>query len=357
MIYKQLTFMKHKELGFEKEHVVVLPGLSDVMAASYETLRNEFKNIPGVVNVGASSLVPGRGIMKSLFQPEGFTREQSQPMDYRFIDPEYLSTLKINIVTGRNFSEELSTDKTESALINETAAEKFGWKDPVGRQFIQDSQQSGREEEPRLNVIGVIEDYHSTSLREKIEPMILFYDPNQCTTLSIRIVPTNIQKTLELIQNRWKAVLPQKPFDYFFLDDSFDSQYRAEERMGNLTLRFSFLAIFIGCLGLFGMASYTTEQRTKEIGIRKVLGASNGVIVGMLSKEYLALVAVGNLIAWPAAYFMMRSWLDNFAYRTPLTVWVFAAAALLSMTIALLTVSYQSIKAALSDPVSSLRYE
>jgi putative ABC transport system permease protein len=357
MVYKQLTYMKLKELGFDKEHVVVLPGLSDVMASSYETMRNEFKKIPGVVNVGASSMVPGRGITKSLFQPEGFAREQSQPMDYRVIDPDYLSVLEIDVVAGRNFSEDLATDRTESALINRTAAEKFGWDEPIGKQFILDSQQSGQEGETRINVIGVIEDYHSTSLREKIEPMILFYDTAQYTTFAIRIAPSNIQKTLNLIQNKWKAIFPLKPFDYFFLDDSFDSQYRAEERMGNLTLRFSLLAIFIGCLGLFGMASYTTEQRTKEIGIRKVLGASTGVIVGMLSKEYIVLVAAGNLIAWPVAYIMMRRWLDNFAYRTPLVLWVFIAAAVMSLAVALLTVSYQSIKAALSNPVNSLRYE
>jgi putative ABC transport system permease protein len=215
-------------------------------------------------------------------------------MDYRYIDPGYLTTLEIDIIAGRNFSEDLATDRTESALINKTAAEKFGWSEPIGKQFILDAQQTTQEEETRLNVIGVIDDYHSMSLREKIEPMILFYDPNQCTSFSIRIAPTDTQKTLNLIQNKWKAVVPQKPFDYFFLDESFDSQYRAEERMGNLTLRFSLLAVFIGCLGLFGMASYTTEQRTKEIGIRKVLGASTGVIVRMLSKEYLVLVAIGN---------------------------------------------------------------
>ena len=357
MIYKQLTYMKLKELGFDKEHVVVLPGLGGVMAASYDTMRNEFKNIQGVANVGASSMVPGQGITKSLFQPEGFAKEQSQPMDYRSIDPDYLATLEIDIVIGRNFSSDLATDKTESALINKTAADKFGWDDPIGKQFILDSDQSDQEGETRINVIGVVEDYHSTSLREKIDPMILFYDPTQCTTFSIRIAPTHIQKTLSLIRDKWKTILPQKPFDYFFLDDSFDSQYRAEERMGKLSLRFCLLAILIGCLGLFGMASYTTEQRTKEIGIRKVLGASTGLIVRLLSKEYIVLVAVGNLIAWPVAYFLIKSWLDNFAYRTSLALWVFVAAAALSLAVALLTVSYQSIKAAFSDPVKSLRYE
>jgi putative ABC transport system permease protein len=302
-------------------------------------------------------MVPGRGVTKSLFQPEGFAQEQSQPMDLRYIDPDYLSTLEIEIVEGRNFSEDLSTDRTESVLINKTAADKFGWKDPIGKQFILDAQQSGQQGETRINVIGVIKDYHSMSLREKIEPMILFYDTAECATLAVRVAPTNIQKTLSLIKSKWNDILPQKPFDYFFLDDSFDSQYRAEERMGNLTLRFSLLAIFIGCLGLFGMASYTTEQRTKEIGIRKVLGASAALIVRMLSKEYVVLVAIGNLIAWPASYFLMKSWLDSFAYRTSLSPWVFMAAAILSLVVALLTVSYKSVKAALSNPVDSLRYE
>jgi putative ABC transport system permease protein len=357
MIYKQLIYMKSTDLGFEKEHVVIFPGLGDRMESSHQTLRNEFRNLPGVIEVGATSMVPGRGIMRSAFQPEGFTQEQSQTMDYLNIDPDFLTALGIQIVSGRNFDEKLSTDRTESLIINETAANKFGWDDPIGKQFIFAADQNSQGVEQRLNVIGVIKDYHNTSLRLKIEPMILFYDPGSCTALSLRIAPSDVSKTVNVIRNKWKELLPQKPFDFFFLDDSFDSQYKAEERMGNLFLRFSLLAVFIGCLGLFGMASYTTEQRTKEIGIRKVLGASAGVIVRMLSREYLVLVAIGNLIAWPAAYFMLKSWLGNFAYRTSLPFWIFIAAAVLSLAVALLTVTYQSAKAALSNPADSLRYE
>ncbi len=357
IIGRQIAYMKAKNLGFEKEHVIVLPGLSGVMAESYETLRNEFRNVPGVLSAGATSLVPGRGIMKSVFQPEGFRRDQSQPMDYRNVDPGYLPTMGISLAAGRNFSEELATDRTESVLINETAARTFGWNDPVGRQFIIPPDQNDTGEEVRLNVIGVVKDYHSTSLREKIDPMILFYDPTRCSSFALRIAPADIQKTLGLVRDTWKDILPQRPFDYFFLDDSFDSQYRAEERIGSLSLRFSLLAILISCLGLFGIASYTTELRTKEIGIRKVLGASTGVIVRMLSKEYLVLVVIGNLLAWPAAYLMMRSWLDNFAYRTSLTLWIFLAAVALSLAIALLSVSSQSLRAARANPVKSLRYE
>ncbi|MFC2166063.1 ABC transporter permease [Acidobacteriota bacterium] len=357
MIYKQLNYMKSKELGFQKEHVIVLPGLGDVMEKSYQTLRNEFKNMPGVINVGASSLVPGRGITKSIMQPEGFAPDESQPMDYLNIDPDYISTLGISMAEGRNFSEDLVTDQTESVMINETAAKRFGWDQPIGKQFILSAQVRGQPSEVRVNVIGVIKDYHNMSLREKIDAMILFYDPSDYRTLSIRVTPANIPQTLDVMKKKWKELMPQRPFDFFFLDDEFDSQYRAEERMGNLTMRFSLFAIFIGCLGLFGMASYTTAQRTKEIGIRKVLGASAGVIVRMLSREYIILVMVGNLIAWPLAYLMMKSWLVNFAYRTSLTLWIFAAAALLSLAVALLTVSYQSLKAAFSNPVDSLRYE
>jgi putative ABC transport system permease protein len=278
-------------------------------------------------------------------------------MDYIDIDPDFFPALGIQIVAGRNFSEELSTDKTESAIINETAAKKFGWDNPVGKQFIFGPDQNSEGKETRLNVVGVIKDYHNTSLRLKIEPMILFYDPSSYSAFALRIAAFDIPKTVSLIKEKWEKLLPQKPFDFFFLDDSFDSQYRAEERMGRLTLRFSLLAIFIGCLGLFGMASYTTEQRTKEIGIRKVLGASSISIVRMLSKEYLVLVAVGNLIAWPVAYFLVKSWLDDFAYRTALAPWIFVTAALLSLAVSLLTVSYQSLKAAVSNPSDSLRYE
>jgi len=357
VVYKQLTFMKTANLGFEKEHVVVLPGLADVMPKSYETLRNEFRNVPGVLDVGATSLAPGRGITKSVFQPEGYERDQSQPMDYENIDPSYLPTLGIKLAAGRNFSEELATDRTQSVLINRTAAAKFGWKDPVGKQFIVAPDDSGTGEEARLNVVGVVEDFHNTSLREKIDPMILFYDPSECSSFAVRIAATGMQKTLGLLESKWKEILPQKPFDSFFLDEAFDSQYRAEERIGSLASRFSLLAVFVSCLGLFGIASYTTEQRTKEIGIRKVLGASGGIIVRMLSREYLLLVAVGNLIAWPAAYLIMRSWLRNFAYRTSIAPWVFLLAAVLSLAVSLMTVSYQSLRAARTNPVKSLRYE
>jgi putative ABC transport system permease protein len=195
------------------------------------------------------------------------------------------------------------------------------------------------------------------SLREKIEPLIIFYDYDSLGTLSIRIAPDDIPHTMRLIENKWKELDPNRPFRFLFLDDSFDSLYRQEERLRTITFYFSFLAVLIGCLGLFGMASFTAERRTKEIGIRKVLGASVPGIVRLLAKEFVLLVIVANVIALPVAYFAMNRWLQSFAYRMNIHPLIFFLTAVISLTIALITVSYQAIRAALANPVDSLRYE
>jgi putative ABC transport system permease protein len=366
VIYRQLDYVKNARLGFDKERVVVLPGLQDVLATSYDTLRSELGNVPSVTGVGVSSRVPGRGINKSVFFPEGFSTDQPQTMDLLHVDSGYLEVMKIPIMEGRNFSDDMASDREESVLINRTAVRSFGWDSAVGKRFVFPSIEDDSQDQPpadanegpdALNIIGVVEDFHVASLREKIEPLIITNNFDNFADISLRIAPGNISATLDKIKGRWKSLVPNQPFNYFFLDESFDSQYRAEERMGNLSLRFSLLAIFVGCLGLFGMASFSAEQRTKEIGIRKVLGASAPSIIQLLAKEYLWLVALSNLIAWPAAYFLMKSWLANFAYRTSLGIWLFAGALGLSLVVALITVSFQSVKAALSDPVRSIRYE
>jgi putative ABC transport system permease protein len=195
------------------------------------------------------------------------------------------------------------------------------------------------------------------SLRERIEPLIIFYDYDSIGALSVRIAADNIPHTLDLLEKKWTGLDPNRPFNFLFLDDSFDSLYRQEDRLKTITFYFSFLAVLIGCLGLFGMASFTAEQRTKEIGIRKVLGASVPGIVRLLAKEFVLLVIVANLIALPVAYFAMNRWLQSFAYRMDIHAWIFVLSAALSLSIALITVSYQAIRAALANPVDSLRYE
>ena len=357
IVTNQIIFMKNKELGFNKEHIVVVPGMSENLRKSYRSIRSEMLNLSGVIDVGASDLVPSRGHLIGIFLPEGFADDQVLSMDYMNVDAHYIPTMGMEIMAGRNFSEDFATDPDESVLINETAAKKIGWENPVGKRFVFRPPPSSGREVFYLSVIGVVKDFHLQSLRERIEPLIIFYDYDSLLTLSIRIAPENIPHTMGLIEKKWKGLDPNRPFQFLFLDDSLDRLYRQEERLKTVTFCFSFLAVLIGCLGLFGMASFTAEQRTKEIGIRKVLGASVPGIVRLLAKEFLLLVIIANLIALPVAYFAMNRWLQSFAYRMDIHLWIFVLSAGLSLSIALITVSYQAIRAALANPVDSLRYE
>ncbi len=357
IVYNQIIFMKNKELGFNKELVVIIPGMNESLRQSYRSIRSELLDLSGVVDVGASDLVPSRGQLISTFLPEGFTDDQAMSMDYMDVDAQYIPTMDIEIIAGRNFSEDFATDPDQSVLINETAAKKIGWEEPLGKRFVFRPPQGSGGEVFYVSVIGVVKDFHLQSLREKIAPLIVFFDYDSLLTLSIRIAPDNIPHTMGLIEKKWKELDPNRPFNFLFLDESLDRLYRQEDRLKTITLYFSFLAVLIGCLGLFGMASFTTEQRTKEIGIRKVLGASVLGIIRLLAKEFLLLVIVANLIALPMAYFAMNRWLQSFAYRMDIHLWILVLSAALSLSIALITVSYQSIRVALSNPVDSLRYE
>ena len=357
VISRQISFAKNKKLGFDKEHVLVVPRISAAMRRSFESIRNELKSIPGVLDVGASSMVPGRGISRSVFFPEGFSQEEPQVMDVLAVEPGFIPTLGIQIAAGRNFSKEMGTDRTEAVIINETAARRFGWTEPIGKRFVFRPGPGQTGETTYLTVIGMIRDYHTISLHQKIEPQLVRYNPDSLNMISLRLAADNVSRTLDLLKKAWRKLDPQGALDYFFLDEAFDSQYRADERMEAITLDFSLLAVLIGCLGLFGMSSFTVERRTKEIGIRKVLGSSVAGIVRLLSKETVLLIVVANAIAWPVAYYLMNIWLQRFAYRTAISPWVFAAAALLSVLTAFLTVSFQSVRAALSKPADALRYE
>lgn len=357
IVYRQIIFMKNKELGFNKEHVVIIPGMSESLRQSYRSVRSEMRNLSGVIDVGGSDLVPSRGHLISTFLPEGFRDDQVLTMDYMDVDAHYIPTMDIEIVAGRNFSEDFATDPDESVLINETAAKKIGWENPLGKRFVFRPPPNSGGETFYVSVIGVVKDFHMQSLRERIEPLIIFYDYDSLVTLSLRIAPDNIPHTMGLIENKWRELDPNRPFHFLFLDESFDSLYRQEDRLKTITFYFSFLAVLIGCLGLFGMASFTAEQRTKEIGIRKVLGASVPGIVRLLAKESVLLVIVANMIALPVAYFAMNRWLQSFAYRMNIHPIIFVLAVVISLSIALITVSFQAIRAALADPVDSLRYE
>ena len=260
----------------------------------------------------------------------------------------------IEIVAGRNFSADLKTDASQSVIINETAAKKFGWDNSIGKS-IQELSMS--QQLKKYTVIGVVKDFHMESLHKQIAPLFIGYTTHIYNSLSVRISPENIPATISFLRNKMEEIDPYRPFAYAFLDDSFDAQYRAEERLTRVFSYFALLAIFIACLGLFGLASFTAEQRSKEIGIRKVLGASVAGIVVLLSKEFTKWVLVANAIAWPIAYFSLHKWLEGFAYRTNLTLTAFIVSMAISLVIALLTVSYQAVRTAIANPVDSLRYE
>jgi len=355
IILNQIEFMKNKSLGFDKENILVVEILDRNLRKSLDSIKAEIRRVPGVLGVSSASLVPGQEPSVQPFVPEGFSEKQAQLMEVFWIDNEFFPTLGMEIVQGRNFSLEFGTDSSSAVIINETAARRYGWEDPIGKTIRAPGDDVTQWD--TYTVVGVVKDFHRTSLHSVIAPQIIGNDPDRFDELVVRIAPENPDLTLGLLREKWKEIDPLRPLDFFFLDSHLDSQYGAEERLSDILSAFSVFAIFIACLGLFGMASFAAEQRTKEIGIRKVLGASVAGVVVLLSKDFLKLVVVANLMAWPIAYFGMHKWLQNFAYKTGVSIWIFVFAGIAAMGIALATVSYQSIRAALLDPIRAIKYE
>jgi len=268
-----------------------------------------------------------------------------------YVDFDFIETMEMEMIAGRNFAPNFASDTVTSVIINETAAREIGWREPLAGQF------EASEGNPNYSVIGVVKDFHFYTLHQNIEPLIMFVAPDHFRYLLVKVRPENIRNTLADIEGTWQTLVPGRPFDYGFLDEHFEEIYRSEQKTGELFAAFGGMAIFIACLGLFGLASFTAEQKTKEIGIRKVLGASLAGLVFLLSREFTKWVALACLIAFPVAYFIIEDWLTNFAYRTEIEAMTFLLAGGLAVTIALLTVSFQAVKAALANPVTSLRYE
>jgi putative ABC transport system permease protein len=357
-VYQQIRFMKSKSPGYDKDNILVIPQVRSTLERnSFPTIRTELMAIPGVLDAAGSALVPTQGVQHGIFYPEGFTWEQPQKLTRLDVEPNYIPAMNIEIVAGRNFSEAFPTDPAEALLINETVARMFGWTEPLGKTFSF-FPPGGSEEAPMLRrVVGVVRDFHFTSLHHRIDPVVILYDTTKIRYLTLRLAPEHVERTIGLIKNKWGDLEPERPFDYFFLGDVLSRQYWTEERVGILSLNFSLLAVFIGCLGLFGLASFMAKRRTKEIAIRKVLGASANGIFRFMSMDFLLLVLVSNLLAWPAAYLGLRLWLQNFPYRIGIAWWVMLTAGSLALVTALITVSFQAIRAARANPVNSLRYE
>jgi len=356
-IYRQIDYMKNKNLGFDKDHVLVLQNLQSSPELSLTTVKEQFLGISGVESVSLSSGVPGGSGSVIGFLPEGRNENETETMRVMDIDDSYIPTFGMELAAGRNFSSDFVSDETEAAIINETAARLFGWENPVGKTIRRRTQSPDGPGWQTTTVIGVLKDFHLNSLHMEIEPLFLGNTSANMNTISIKLSPDNVSHTVALLEQKWNEMIGDRPFDYVFVNETFDLMYRPEERTANLTLGFSLLAIFIACMGLFGLSAFTSQQRIKEIGIRKVLGASMFSIVRLISKEYIYLTVLAGLIACPAAYYFLNKWLENFAYREPLSLYIFVFSGVLALLITFLTVSFQSIKAALTNAVDTLRHE
>ena len=352
VIIGQIRFMRTKDLGFDQERVVVIRLDTPGSQSSVETLKKEFRRLPAIVSVGSSSHAPDWGARHNICQPEGFEFSESPGMAIIGVDQDYLETMRIDVVQGRGFSEDFPGDAGKSVLINETAARQFGWGDAVGKTIRELDEQAISKA-----VVGVVRDFHVLDVRQTIEPLMINFEPGSGGALVIRLAPGDLAGRMDSLSRVWKAVTGGAPFDSYLLENALEADIRPEENLAALFSSFSFLAVFIACLGLFGMAAFTAEQRTKEIGIRKVLGASTAKLAFILNRDVGKFILIANVIAWPLGYLAAGWWLRDFAYRTPLPLGAFGAAAGLVFCVGFLTTSYHSLKAAWANPVDSLRYE
>jgi putative ABC transport system permease protein len=350
IVYLQMNFMRSQDLGFSKDQMMVINSNGD---PARDAFMHAVEGLPNVKSVSMSSSVPGGGNMGAYSKIQNVKGEmQIANLDLYFVGFDYLKQFNIKMAAGRMFSRQFMTDTTQAMILNESAVKSFGYRsaqDAVGRDFNQWGRQG--------KIIGVMKDFHFKSLQEEIKPLSMRIEPNGCSLVSVKVSGNNLPSTISAIESKWNALIPARPFSYFFLDEFFDEQYKSEQRFGKLFLNFAILAIIISCLGLLGLASYSTMQRTREIGIRKVLGATIPNIVNLLSRDFLTLVGIAIIIASPIAWFAMHKWLQDFAYRIPISWWIFAVAAVTATIIAILTVSFQAIKAAVANPVTSLRSE
>jgi predicted permease len=348
VISGQLGFMTKGDLGFDQEHLLYVR-MRGGFLEDYQNIKGQLLQNPDVISVSAGWPPKSPHWTSSDVEWEGKDPNKEVTMCRYEVDFGYVKTLGMELVRGRDFSEEFATDAKEAYLVNQEAVKQMGLSDPVGKKLSYDGHQG--------KILGVVKDFHQGSLRDPIYPLVLQIHSKKLFFMLARIKPGAVPEVIDLVENRWRETASEFPFEYHFLDQTIEGFYRAEQRMGSIFRWSTFLAILISCMGLFGLAAFAAEKRTKEIGIRKVLGASAASIVKLLSKEIILLVLLANLIAAPIAYWAMTRWLENFAYRMELSMSLFFISALVAVATAVVTVSYQAIKAGLANPVETLRYE
>jgi putative ABC transport system permease protein len=352
-VYNQLKYLQNKKLGFNKEQILIINNPGTLSGSHIAAFKETLLSQAAVSLVSGSNFLPGQGFSNIGFGAEDV--EESFTLNIGVVDHNYAETLELEIVDGRFFDKAFKSDSV-GAILNEKAAEILGWENPLGKKINNWSEERGN-----FTVVGVVKDFHYESLHQEVRPMALFLSGGYYTrterNIIIRLNTADIPTAISNIENVWQKQAPAMPFEYSFLDDDYNQLYINEQQTSEIFTIFSVLAIFIASLGLFGLASFITDQKTKEIGLRKVLGASVGGLIQMLNASFVKWVMVASIIAWPLAWFIMNGWLQNFAYRINQAWWVFVVAAVLALVISILVVSLQTVKAALRNPIDSLKYE
>lgn len=352
IIYDQMNYLRNKELGFDKEHILTFSFTDRSQREKWPVIRNTLLEQPGITAIATASTTPSQGYGKQLMNIETAegTMDQRGINNYG-VDFDFFPTMGMEIIKGRNFSREFGTDSTLAVLVNEAMVKRMAWDDPIGKKL----QFNANDTLPVARVIGVVKDFHQQALYEPIEPLMFRARFNN-RVAHVKIAG-NVSSAINQIEKVWSENIPDAPFEYNFVDDSFMELYQADQVRARIFTLFSIIMIMIACLGLLGLASYTADQRTKEIGIRKIVGASSMDIVRLLTQNFLVLVAFAALPAFVIAWYFMTKWLDTFAYHTPMNYWLYALAFLLTALITLLTTSYHGLKAAQGTPADALRYE
>jgi putative ABC transport system permease protein len=356
VIYNQLKYIQSRDLGFKRDQVLVIHNVYTI-GSQTKVFKDEVKKLPDVENATLTGYLPneGQGNSSTFFQDHSMDSKKALSTQVWGVDEDYIPTMLMQIVAGRNFSKDMATDSS-AIIINQTAAQKLGFADPINKRLYYPTDSYGKVIK-LVHIIGVVKDFNFQSLRDNITPVVLTRNEDW-GALGIKIKTADIPAVIERVKAKWKLLAPNQQFNYSFMDDDFDASYRSEQRMGTIFVTFTALAIIIACLGLFGLAAYAAEQRTKEIGIRKVLGADVSTIVAMLSKDFLLLVLIAIVFASPVAWWgIQKMFLQDFAYRQHLQWWIFAVSGISAILIAFITISFQAIKAALMNPVKSLRSE
>ncbi|GAB3290552.1 ABC transporter permease [Hymenobacter humi] len=359
VVFRQVNYLHNKDLGFNRDQIMFFPMRGDNMTKHYDAFKNELAQVPGVASVSIGYGFPGDQVAGDGIMVPTNGEMKEHPSTQLMVDFDYIKTLGLQLVAGRDFSKEQTTDKDHAFILNETAVKEFGFGTPqqaLGKK-VQWKVWSDRNPDSLKvgQIIGVVKDFHYKSLYDKLEPAVLQIFPGAYWKVAVKLKGENLGTSVDGVKQVWAKFSPESPIEYKFLDQNFDDMYKAEDKLKSLLWLFTGIAIFVGCLGLFGLATYAAERRKKEIGIRKVLGASVGNIVSLLSKEFMVLVLVAAVIAFPAAWLAMNAWLQDFAYRIDMPLWAFLAAGFIAAVVAFLTVGYQAVRAATVNPVNNLR--